>query len=126
MNFVYSGYLLGGSYYPLTILLIGDHAGDMHHAFSGDRHLEPQRAQIKLQDIGFNPLPVALIISDFIDLERPNELLDLLPVPHWDTVLLHVLHPGRRVLPHAEEVADIEVQAEDRRVQVPEKLQELL
>ena len=33
------------------------------------------------------------IISDFIDLERPNDLLDLLPVPHWDTVLLHVLHP---------------------------------
>jgi hypothetical protein len=56
MDLLYSRYPFGGSCYLLPILPIGDHPGDVHHSLSGHRHLEPQWAQIKLQDTGFDPL----------------------------------------------------------------------
>lgn len=33
------------------------------------------------------------ILSDFIDLENPQELLDIFPPPKWDAIFLHLLHP---------------------------------
>lgn len=36
---------------------------------------------------------LVLIISDFFELDRPKDLLNFFPVPRWDTVFLHILHP---------------------------------
>jgi hypothetical protein len=36
---------------------------------------------------------LVFILSDFIDLETPQDLLHLFPAPKWDTILLHLLHP---------------------------------